>query len=165
MTLMLGPRAEPVPSALRPLPPQALARALPDQRGGPHVTLYCMAFTLRAPGADTRAGLFPLCLHAPLPPPQLLRAFCTCAWPLAALAVALAYAKYCFWKDLFSLVGCHLFPYYEQSGRANSRLGRQAGQWPLRPRASWTAACRKWIGTRPCVQSPRLKSVLRLHLL
>lgn len=44
-------------------------------------------------------------LHIVLPSLQLLRAFCTCAWPLAALAVALAYAKYSFRKDLSSLAG------------------------------------------------------------
>lgn len=52
------------------------------------------------PGAGTWAGSFLLCLHILLPA-QLLRAFCVCAWPLTALAVALAYAKYSFWKDFF----------------------------------------------------------------
>lgn len=46
--------------------------------------------------AGTRAGYFLLCLHICVLYFQLLRVFCTCAWPLAALAVALAYAKYSF---------------------------------------------------------------------
>lgn len=56
-----------------------------------------------APEAETRAGCSPLCLHILLLPSQLLRAFFICAWPLAALAVAFAYAKYSFWKELFLL--------------------------------------------------------------
>lgn len=68
-----------------------------------------------APGAGTGAGSFPLCLHIVPLPAQLLRARCACAWPLAALAVASAYAKYSF-QELFSLAGGPLLPYYVQSG-------------------------------------------------
>ena len=60
--------------------------------------------SFRAPGAGTWAGYLLLRPHTLLSA-QLLRAFCVCAWPLAAPAVALAYAKYSFWKDLFSLIG------------------------------------------------------------
>lgn len=77
-----------------------MLRPLPDQRGGPYVTLYCTAFILLGSWGRDVGWLFPaLPAHSSsCPAPQ---AFYVCAWPLAALAVALAYAKYSFWKDFF----------------------------------------------------------------
>lgn len=70
-----------------------------------HVTLYCMALILLGSWGRDLSWLLPI-LPARYPPLFLrLRAFCTCAWPLAALAAAFAYAKYSFWKDLFSSSG------------------------------------------------------------
>lgn len=86
------------PSALSPARP--MPRPLPDQRGGLYVTFYCMAFILLGSWGRDVGWLFPaLPAHSSsCPAPQ---AFYVCAWPLAALAVALAYAKYSFWKDFF----------------------------------------------------------------
>lgn len=62
--------------------------------------LYCTAFILPGSLARDLSWLFLLCLQNLLSS-QLLRAFCTCAYPLAALAVASAYAKYTFGKIFF----------------------------------------------------------------
>lgn len=90
------------PSALSP--PRPALGPLPDQRGGPHVALYCMAFILLGSWGRDPSWLFPTlpAQSAPsIPSPQGLLCLCQ---PLAAPAVAFAHAKYSFWKDLFSLI-------------------------------------------------------------
>lgn len=103
------------PSALSP--PRPTLGPLPDQRGEPYVTLSLLhgLYPSGLLGRDLSWLIPALPAKSPFrPAPQGLW---TCAWPLAAPAVASAYAKYTFGKIFLLSSSNHLFPIIDREGK------------------------------------------------